>query len=54
MEMRMRHSTALCPKCGKDSYQSEHESYFSVVTCIWCGAQFIGGKVIEKESNKKG
>ena len=34
------HSTATCPSCNKDSYQSEYAAFFSIVECTWCGSKF--------------
>jgi len=38
--MQNCHSTAQCPACGKDSYQSEYTAFLKVVTCTWCGSSF--------------
>ena len=35
------HRTALCPHCGKDSYESEWEATFVPVQCIWCQKWFM-------------
>lgn len=34
------HSTATCPACNKDSYQSEYMAFFNVVECAQCRSKF--------------
>lgn len=40
MFLNCNHRKAHCPKCGKDTYESECESYFVDMKCPHCGIWF--------------